>query len=432
MNATETLSFKEVLLDHFGQILPSLFGDAQIRRKAAAYFEKHGFPNRKTEDYKYINPEAILKNGFGFRTEVMRDLTSHDIKEMTLVQDAIVIVIQNGVYSKELSPSNTLPAGITISNLADAVVSNDVAKKHYGKYAQFEADSFAALNTAMAVGGIFIHVAKKVQTKTPIQLIHISNFAVSSISQARNLVVIEESAEAVVIESYETIGPVKSFSNPLTEVYVGANAKFDHYRIQAEGETALQMNTLQASVCGNSLYNTYTFTLGGNFVRNNLNILFTEKNGEAHLYGLYPIANNQVVDNHTIVDHAVPNCMSNELYKGVVNDKATATFNGKIFVRQDAQKTNAYQTNRNILLSDDATVNTKPQLEIYADDVKCSHGTSTGKVNEDALFYLQARGIGRESARALLIRAFAEEVVDQVKIEELRNYIDSRIDAILK
>lgn len=432
MNATETLSFKDALLQHFEQTLPSLFGDAQIRRKAAAYFEKHGFPNRKTEDYKYINPEAVLKSGFGFRSDLMREITPHDIKEFTFVQDSIVLVILNGVYSAELSPLNTLPVGITISNLADAVVSNEIAKKHYAKYAKFDSDPFVALNTAMAAGGIFIHVAKNTQTKVPIQIIHVSNSEVSTISQPRNLIVVEESAEAIVIESYETIGPVKTFINTLTEVYVGPNAKFDHYRIQSEGENALQMNTLQASVCGNSLYNTYTFTLGGSFTRNNLNILFTEKNGEAHLYGLYPIANTQVVDNHTIVDHAVPNCMSNELYKGVINDKASATFNGKIFVRQDAQKTNAYQTNRNILLSDDATVNTKPQLEIYADDVKCSHGTSTGKVNEDAMFYLQARGIGKDSARALLIRAFAEEVVDHVKIEELRNYIDKRIDSILK
>lgn len=428
----ETISFKDSLLEHFEQTLPSLFGDAAIRRKAANYFEENGFPNRKWEDYKYINPEAVLKSGFGFRTNVMRELTSKDIQEMTFVKDSIVLVIENGNYSEKLSNTKNIPKGIMISSIADAVVSNEIAKKHFSKYAKVDSDPFAALNTAMCADGVFIHVAKNVHTKTTIQIIHISNFETVSISQPRNLIVLEDGAEAIVVESYETVGPIKSFLNTLTEVYVGPNAKLDHYRIQSESENALQVNTLQASVCGNSLYNTYTFSLGGSFTRNNLTILFTEKNGEAHLYGLYPITNSQIVDNHTVVDHAVPNCMSNELYKGVVNEKASATFNGKIFVRPDAQKTNAYQTNRNILLSDDATVNTKPQLEIYADDVKCSHGTSTGKVNEDAMFYLQARGIGRESARALLIRAFAEEVVDQVKIEELRNYIDKRIDSILK
>jgi Fe-S cluster assembly protein SufD len=432
MAATEILSFKDALLDHFEQTIDSLYGDLQIRRQAAEYFHKKGFPNRKNEDYKYINPESVLKQGFGFQVPLLNDLTAKDIANISLVKDSIVLVIVNGIYSEKLSLTKNAPKGITISSIADAVNSNDVAKRHYSKYAKFDSDPFVSLNTALASGGIFVHIAKNVQTKWPIEIIHISNFEVASFSQSRNLIIVEEYAEAIVIESYKTIGQTKIFSNPVTEVYVAANAKFDHYRIQSEGENGLQVNTLQASICENSIYNTYTFTLGGSFVRNNLNILFTGKNGEANLYGLYPITNNQTVDNHTVVDHAVPNCMSNELYKGVINGKASATFNGKIFVRPDAQKTKAYQTNRNILLSDDATINTKPQLEIYADDVKCSHGTSTGKVNEDAMFYLQARGIGKESARDLLIRAFAEEVVNHVKIEELKNYIDSKIDGLLK
>ncbi len=432
MNATETLTFKEKLLVHFEQQLPTLNGDTTLRRDAALRFAAIGFPNRKTEDYKYINPEAVLKSGFGFRTEMMRGVTANDIKEFTLVKGAVVIVIINGIYNEELSITDHLGQGITVLGISEAMNSNEVAKQHYGKYAKSIADPFIALNTALNNGGVFIHIEKKVSNKVPIQILNISDNEVASFFQPRNLIVSEEFSEAIVIESYESIGPVKSFTNGVTEVFVAANAKLDHYRLQTEGDAAQQINTLNAAVCGNSLYNTYTFTLGGHFVRNNLNILFTEKNGEAHLYGLYPLTGSQIVDNHTVVDHAVPNCMSNELYKGVVNEKATAVFNGKIFVREDAQKTNAYQTNRNILLSDDASVYTKPQLEIYADDVKCSHGTSTGKVNEDAMFYLQARGIGKESARALLIRAFAEEVVDQVKIEELREYIDCRIDRILK
>lgn len=432
MNATETMTFKDQLLAHFEKQLSTLYGQVELRRDAAKIFEEQGFPTRRWEDYKYINPDAVLKKGFGFHTEMMRGITANDVKEFTLVKDTPVLVIVNGVYSAELSVTENLPEGITITGIAEAVHSNETAKKHFGQYAKSSADPFIALNTALNTGGVFIHISKKAATTTPIQILHIADNEVASFFQPRNLIVAEELSAAVVIESYESIGPVKSFTNALTEVYVAPDAKLDHYRIQAESNVAQQLNTVNASVSGNSLYNTFTFTLGGDFVRNNLNIVFTGKNGEAHLYGLYPVTGSQVVDNHTVVDHAVPNCMSNELYKGVVDEKATAVFNGKIFVRQDAQKTNAFQTNRNILLSDDATVNTKPQLEIYADDVKCSHGTSTGKVNEEALFYLQARGIGRESAKALLIRAFAEEVVDHVKIEELRNYIDSRIDRILK
>lgn len=432
MNAIETLNFKDQLLAHFKEQLSTLYGQAELRHDAAKIFEEQGFPTRRWEDYKYINPEAVLKKGFSFNTEMMRGVTANDVKEFTLVKNSVVLVVVNGIYRAELSLLKNLPAGITVSSIAEAVHSNETARKHFGQYARSSTDPFIALNTALNKGGVFIHIAEKTVSEIPIQVLHISDNEIASFLQPRNLFVAEEFSEAVIIESFESIGPVKSFTNALTEVAVAPNAKLDHYRIQSESEVAQQLNTVNASVSGNALYNTYTFTLGGNYVRNNLNIVFTGKNGEAHLYGLYPLNGSQVVDNHTVVDHAVPECMSNELYKGVVNDKATAVFNGKIFVRQDAQKTNAYQTNRNILLSDDATVNTKPQLEIYADDVKCSHGTSTGKVNEEAMFYLQARGIGKESAKALLIRAFAEEVVDQVKIEELRNYIDSRIDRILK
>jgi Fe-S cluster assembly protein SufD len=431
-SVTDTLTFKDQLLTHFEQQLPSLPGDTNLRRDAAKYFEEHGFPNRKWEDYKYVNPESILRKGFSFRTDMMRGITENDVKEFTLVKDSIVLVIVNGKFISELSHNTLLVSEMTVMSMSEAISSNAIAKQHYGKYAKFDSDPFVALNTALSLDGVFIHIEKNLSPENPIQILHISDNEISSFFQPRNLIVVEENANAIVIETYETIGPVKTFTNVLTEVFVAPNAKLDHYRIQSEGEAGQQMNTLQACVSENSLYNTFTFTLGGNFVRNNLNIVFTGKNGEAHLYGLYPLTNSQIVDNHTVVDHTVPNCMSNELFKGVVNGKATAVFNGKIFVRPDAQKTNAYQTNRNILLSDDASVYTKPQLEIYADDVKCSHGTSTGKVNDEAMFYLQARGIGKESARALLIRAFAEEVVDQVKIEELKNYIDKRIDEILK
>jgi Fe-S cluster assembly protein SufD len=220
-------------------------------------------------------------------------------------------------------------------------------------------------------------------------------------------------------------------TNVVTEVVAHMNAKLDHYRIQVESDSGHQVNTTCVSALKGSNYSTHTYTLGGGWVRNNLNIAFSEQHTESHLYGLYILNRAQVADNHTVVDHAVPNCVSNELYKGVMSGKSTAVFNGKIFVRRDAQKTNAYQTNRNILLSDDATINTKPQLEIYADDVKCSHGTSTGRLDEDALFYLRARGIGEESARKLLVRAFVEEVVNQLPNDAIKAYVDNRLNHLM-
>ena len=240
---------------------------------------------------------------------------------------------------------------------------------------------------------------------------------------------VEENAQVKIVESYETLDlSAKSFNNVLTEIVVEPNAIVDHFKIQNECELGNLMSTTQAVQKGKSVFSTHTFTLSGSLVRNNLNIVLDGEHIESHLNGLYLTNGNQVVDNHTLVDHREPNCNSNELYKGIIEDKSSATFNGKIYVRKDAQKTNAFQSNKNILLSDDGTINTKPQLEIYADDVKCSHGTSTGKLDADKIFYLRARGLSEASAKKLLMHAFASEVLDGIKgMEELHNYLEERI-----
>jgi Fe-S cluster assembly protein SufD len=236
---------------------------------------------------------------------------------------------------------------------------------------------------------------------------------------------VEENAQVKIVESYCDAG--KTFHNALTEMFIGVNANADHYKIQQGQEESALLSTTQVCQEKQSVFSTHTFTLSGVFVRNNLTIVLDGEHIESHLNGLYLTRENQVVDNHTLVDHRKPNCNSNELYKGIIEDRSIATFNGKIFVRKDAQKTNAFQSNKNILLSDDGTINTKPQLEIYADDVKCSHGTSTGKLDEDKIFYLRARGLSEASAKKLLMHAFASEVVDTIKIDELRGYLEGRI-----
>jgi Fe-S cluster assembly protein SufD len=429
---TTTVSFKDTLLAHFEEQLPVLPGNKELRKKAAKFFEEKGFPTRKTEDYKYIAPDTLFKKEPGFKTETVRNVTAADIKKLALLADAHVLVIVNGKFVPELSDISKLPESVIAHGIGYASVSDETALAHYARYATADMDPFAALNLALNEGGVFLHFKKNTVCDKPVHLIHITDNATETIFHPRNLIVVEENAEAVILESFETIGPVRSFTNALTEVSVATHAKLDHYRIQWEAATGQLMNTVQANIESESLYNTYTFTLGGGWVRNNLNVVMAGKKSEAHLFGLYLLNGSQVADNHTVVDHRVPDCMSNELYKGVMNGKSTAVFNGKIFVRQDAQKTNAFQTNRNILLSDDASVNTKPQLEIYADDVKCSHGTSTGKIDDEALFYLRSRGIGENNARKLLIRAFAEEVVNEVKLEGLKTLIEKRIDDILK
>jgi Fe-S cluster assembly protein SufD len=283
-------------------------------------------------------------------------------------------------------------------------------------------DAFVAINTAFSNKGLFIYFTKS--SKQPLHIINITSAKTDSFINPRQLFVVADNCEATVIETFVSEEKTaKVFHNHLTEVVVGENAHFTNYRLQNERNNLFQVNTTQAFVKKYGNYNTNTFTFGGSLVRNNLNVVLGSDSCEANLNGLFFGKGTQLIDNHTLVDHQFPNCPSNELYKGIVKDKATGIFNGKIYVRKDAQKTNAYQSSKNILLSDDATINTKPQLEIYADDVKCSHGTSTGKIDADALFYLKARGIGEESARKLLLLAFSGEVINKIQIDELKTRV---------
>lgn len=432
MSAVAEQSLQSRILNGVESTLPSLYGDAKVRREALESFREKGVPNRKWEDYKYIHPEGLFRIGeFMAHAEPIREITKRDVEEMTIIPGAAKLVVVNGVFSPELSTIGRLPEGVTVKSIADAVVSNAVAKSNYAKHASALSDPFIAWNTALNNGGVFIHIAANAQCDVPLHIVHIACNEAASTFHPRNLIVAERDSKAEVLESFETIGPVKTLTNVVTEVVAGMNAHLDHYRMQVEGDGGHQVNTTCVLTHKGSNYTTHTYSLSGAWVRNNLNIAFAEQHTETHLYGLYVLDNSRVADNHTVVDHSLPNCVSNELYKGVMDGKSTAVFNGKIFVRRDAQKTNAYQTNRNILMSDDASINTKPQLEIYADDVKCSHGTSTGRLDEDALFYLRARGIGDASARKLLIRAFADEVVDKVQNEAVKVYIENRLDHLL-
>jgi len=322
-----------------------------------------------------------------------------------------------------------LPEGLTICSLVDAEKRNSpVFEKHYAQYADVKADPFIALNTAMTKDGVFIHVTKNVIIEKPIHIIHISTASENTIIHPRNLIIVDENSQAKIIESFETVdATAKIFSNALTEIVVDKHAIVDHYKIQDENEVGYLINTTQVIQQKQSVFSTHTFTLSGSLVRNNLTLVLDDEHIESHLNGLYLTTGNQVVDNHTVVDHRKPNCNSNELYKGIIEGKSTATFNGKIFVRKDAQKTNAFQSNKNILLSQAGTINTKPQLEIYADDVKCSHGSTIGKLDEEKIFYLRARGIGVINAKKLLMHAFASEVVNTIKIEALREYVEEKI-----
>lgn len=424
---TKQNTIKDKLIAEFESSKKSLFGDLKLREQAIESFSKQGIPSRKNEEYKYINVDLVLKDNFLFHSD--KKITSEQIKRCKFFKDAIVIVIENGIYNEELSELKNLPKGIIISGLAEASKNySAIFKKYYSQCVDVNADPFIALNTAMAKDGVFIHVEKGKIVEWPIHIINVSSSSENEIVNPRSLIIAEENVQVKIIESFETIdSKAKTFNNVLTEIIVEEKAIVDHYKIQQENELGYLLNTTQIVQKDASTFSTNTFTLSGSLVRNNLNIILDGEHIESHLNGLYITNANQVVDNHTLVDHQKANCNSNELYKGIIDDKSSATFNGKIFVRKDAQKTNAFQSNKNILLSDEGTINTKPQLEIYADDVKCSHGTSTGKLDEDKIFYLRARGLSETSAKKLLMHAFASEVVDIIKIDALCEYVEEKI-----
>lgn len=380
---------------------------------AIRYVEENGIPNNKHEDYKYCNLEAVFRKDFksiGNKWNIINKVDAHKLKS------AYNIVVVNGVYNENLSDKIS---EISISTLSDSA---SAVKNQIAKYAAVNSDAMIALNTAFCSGGLFISI-KGVVSK-PIHIINVVSAKENAVINPRQLIVLEKSAVASLIETFVSENnSAKVFQNHLSEIVLNENAKLKSYRLQNEDENSHQVNTVQVSVNRYANYTTNTFTFNGALVRNNLNVVLDSDLCESHLNGLFVSAGTKLIDNHTLVDHQKPNCESNELYKGIAKDKSTGIFNGKIYVRKDAQKTNAYQSSKNILLSEDATINTKPQLEIYADDVKCSHGTSTGKVDEAALFYLKSRGIGDVNARKLLLQAFAQEVIDKIEIEEFRDRV---------
>ncbi len=418
----------------FSKFKPKSDSYSDLRRSAIDTFGQLGFPTVKHEEWKYTNLKDVVTHALAFSGfNGAGKSTREDVEKFSIAgKDAHIFVFENGIYNENLSAGIIDNAGIKVMNLASAMELHEV-KQHLGKVALFEKESFVALNTAYIQDGVFIHLSKKAVIEKPIHIIYINTSEDSGhVYTVRNLIVAEEGSKAVITESYHSLNTKCSgLTNSVTEVLIGKNANVELVKAQLESENTSHISFTQAIQERDSVFDTVTVTLGGKLVRNNLHIKFGDVNCTSHLFGLYLLDGEQLVDNHTLVDHAMPHCYSNELYKGVIDDKATGVFNGKIFVRQDAQKTNAYQSNKNILLSDEAQMNTKPQLEIFADDVKCTHGATTGQLDDEALFYLRARGIGEKSARTLLNIAFAADVLNNIKSEELRNNLQSLAEAKL-
>jgi Fe-S cluster assembly protein SufD len=403
------------LQKHAGKI--AFMPDAEIV-SAIRILEDKGIPNNKQEDYKYCNIEAILRKEFKEVDQSFNTLTHEDIAPLKL-DEAINLVVVNGNYNVDLSEK-------MIIKRFNVLPLNDLfppEKSRLASQAKSKNDALIALNTTFSGNGFFLEVEKDAIIPMPIHIIYINSGNKNCVINTRNFIHVRANAEVTIVESFFNVGTGKVFSNFVSEKLVEENAKLNCITFQNEGALSYSVNTNQVKTHQYSNYTNSTFTLSGEVVRNNHYIELAAPNCEASLNGLFITKGNQSVDNHTLIDHQMPHGESHELYKGIAKDKSIGTFNGKIFVRKDAQKTNAYQSSKNILMSDDATINTKPQLEIYADDVKCSHGTSTGKIDTEALFYLKARGIGEESARKLLLQAFAQELIDKIEIPTLQERV---------
>src|SRR5258708_5931504 len=411
---------------------------SDLRRARQSAFEKFrelGFPSIKNEDWRYTNIARFLKDEFildgwepanGLPAGAYPDaafLEKNTIKSL----DCYQVVLVNGSWKGAIK-GGPLPAGVHLQTVEEA--SQDPALSGYfERTGQWNGQHFAALNAALFADGLFIRVDAGAVADKPLHIIHVFTAERNLLVQPRHVWVVNRNAELSVIESVvSTNKDAKIWVNSLTEIIVHPDAKLDHTVIQAAGTGVRLVQHTTVRQKRQSLYNNYTFTLpGADLVRNDLQAKLEEEHTESHLYGLYLTAGQQLVDNHTLVDHQKPNCFSNELYKGVLLEQSTGVFSGKVYVHKDAQKTNAFQQNNNLVISKKATIDSKPQLEIFADDVKCSHGSTVGQFSEDALFYLQARGIGEETAKGLLINAFAFDVTEKIKNPAVETYINELI-----
>jgi Fe-S cluster assembly protein SufD len=395
---------------------------ARLRTSALERFTALGFPTTRLEDWKYTNVATLAKTPFRLPAEAAPTTLSTAQLELMRLAAGPELVFLNGRYAPHLSGASALPEGVEAVSLAAALAANpDHVLPHLGRCVDYGSASFTALNTAFLQDGAFVHVAKGVVVPGVIHLIFFSSPAgETTITHPRTLIVAGESSQLTVVETYVGFDDSSYCTNAVTEIHVGANAQVKHCKLQEETEAAYHIATIQARQEGDSRFSSHSVSLGGGLVRNDIQTVLGGSGAECVFDGLYLASGRQHVDHHTTIDHAQPHCSSRELYKGILDDQATGVFNGKVFVRPQAQKSDAGQVNKNLLLSGSAVVNTKPQLEIFADDVKCSHGATIGRLDDDALFFLRARGIGRDEARRLLIQAFASEVIQRIGVEPLR------------
>lgn len=396
-----------------------------LREKAFAFFTKNGFPTPQDEDWKYTNVSSVVSNQW---LVVSGKTEEKSIADFIFDESRTsVLVFKNGVFDKNLSNFEALQnaAILSFSEAANNEKSAEIFKTKLASLVEFEKNGFAALNTAFIGEGAVLFIPKNAKIAAPIQFLFVSDEG--KISFPRVLVVAENFSEATIIETYVRTDETKYLTNAVIEISLADEAKIKHSRVQRESHAAFHVGTTGAEIGRGSVYDATNITLGARLSRHDINVKFNSEGGEAFVDGLYLVSDDQHADTHSVIDHRLPNCVSHQTYKGIVDGKARAVFNGKVFVRENAHGTDAQQSNKNLLLSNDARVDTKPQLEIYNDDVKCAHGATVGQLEEEELFYLLSRGLNESLARNLLTYGFAEEIVNKIEIESIKKQLDEAV-----
>jgi Fe-S cluster assembly protein SufD len=426
----ELFKEKEGILD---KASPSFM--SEIRHDAMENFSKTGIPDKKSELYKYTSLQKIFEPQYSMLFQPSKvdfkveDIFSCDVPNLSTRLE----VILNGFYLKEKVSLRKLDNGIIIGSLAEAQKEYPgLVKEHFNKYAGAGSDGLVSLNTAFALDGLFIYVPKGQSLGDALQVVNLPMTGLDTLLHYRNLFILEDNSSAEVVVCDHTLSPFRFLTNSVTEIYAGPGARFNYSRVQNEHLNSNLLTNMFIHQEKDSQVKSNTITLHGGTIRNNTNVLLNAEGCDSQVYGLSLADRTQHIDNYVNIDHAKPNCTSTQLFKGILDEQATGAFNGRILVRPDAQKTLAYQTNNNILMSDEAKMNSKPQLEIYADDVRCSHGATTGQLDENALFYMQSRGIPRQEARLLMLYAFAHEVIDKIEVVPLKDRINDLVNKRLR
>jgi Fe-S cluster assembly protein SufD len=400
----------------------------KLREEAFARFCEMGFPTTRDEDWRFTNVSSIARTDFSLSRSTAR-LSKADLEKWRVEGVAARLVFVNGYFSRELSSVGALSKGVVVAAISDQLTSDPASlEAHLGRYLDTKRDAFCALNTAFLEDGGYVHIPRAVVLEAPIHLLFVTTSSGGpTMSHPRNLFIVEDHAEATFIEEYVSSGSGTDLSNSATELVAGEDASVSHYMLEREHREAYNISTLRIQQAGSANVASHSFLLGGGIVRNNVHPVLAGEGGECLINGLFIGGGRQHLDNYMHVEHASPHCSSRQFYNGILDGHAHGVFHGRIVVHKDAQKTDAKQTNRNLLLSDDAQIDTKPQLEIYADDVKCTHGATIGQIEENALFYLRSRGLDEAAARQLLLLAFADECLDRMKPGAARTHVENLI-----